>query len=256
MRHSRNRIRAWVGAAALVAPALGGVGCASPAFHGFRTSDGFTIAADLHLPEGAGPAPLVVLGHQLDRDRHSWDPLVPRLTERGYAVLALDHRGFGESTKEAASPADLTPAQRDSLVLDFLGAIDAVRHDPRVDPSRVILMASGLSVGAAVQCAEQNTDVRALVLLPGLIDQDGRDWLLLHPDFPLLLISAQGETKGRNLVRQYTARFTGPAQESFEIEPTSSDAATWEGTDGLTPDTGVIDLILWFLDRRCPATGR
>jgi len=238
---------AWIGA--LVA--LAG-GCAPAPFTGFRTPDGFTIAADLHPPETGRPGPLVVLGHQLYRDRHSWDPLVPRLTESGYAVAAVDLRGFGESTREAASPRELTEKQRRSLDLDLLGAIAAARGRPGVDPSRVVVMASGVSVDAAVRCARENPSVCALVLFPGLIEQDQRDWLLVHPDFPLLLISSSGELRGRNLVRQYTARFTGPAQESLEFEASPTDPAEWEGTDGLRFDNGVADFILWFLQRHCP----
>lgn len=244
-------MRAWIVLAALAAGA--GLGCGPASFGGFRTSDGFTIAADLHLPDDAtGPAPLVVLAHQLYRDRHSWDPLVPRLTGRGYAVLAVDLRGFGESTREAASPAELTETARSHLYLDLLDAIQAVRGRNGVDASRVVVMASGVSVGAAVQCARRDDSVRGLVLFPGLIEQDGRDWLLERPEFPLLLISAASEVRGRDLVRQYAARFTGPAQETFEIEASPADSAEWEGTDGLERDNGVIDLILWFLDRRCP----
>ena len=107
--HSHNRIDEWICRGLL--PALAGLAvgsCDSAPPGRFRTPDGFTIACSLYRPDGDGAAPLVVAGHQLGRDRHSWAPLVPRLTSLGFAVLTLDHRGFGESTAEAASPADLS----------------------------------------------------------------------------------------------------------------------------------------------------
>ena len=118
--------------------------------------------------------------------------------------------------------------------------------------SRVILLASGVSVAPAVRCAEERPDVRGLVLFPGLIEQSGRDFLLRQPDLPLLLLAAGGETRGRDLVRQYAVRFTGPAQEHVEFAPTADDPADWLGTDGLARDD-VRDVIVWFLERRFPA---
>ncbi|MBZ0267631.1 hypothetical protein K8I85_05715, partial [bacterium] len=210
----------------------------------------FGIAADLRLPAGAGPAPLVVAGHQLYRDRHSWDPLVPALTDLGFAVLTLDHRGFGESTAEAATPADLSVFDRAEMVRDYRDGIAALAADPRIDATRVVLMASGVSVGPAVRCAEESPAVVALVLFPGLIETAGRDFLLARPDFPLLLLAAGGEVRGRDTVRQYAARFTGPPQEYLEFAPGADDPADWEGTDGLAGRRGVAEAITDFLERR------
>ena len=247
---SFRRMDAWVVVATLV---LGG-GCAPAPFHGFRTEDGFGIAADLALPAGEGPAPLVVAGHQLYRDRHSWDPLVPALTKMGFAVLTLDHRGFGESTKEAASPADLSVFERERMDRDFLDAIEAVRDDARVDARRVVLMASGVSVGPAVRAASRSDAVVALVLFPGLIDVAGREFLMEHPDLPVLLLAAGGEIRGRDAVRQYALRFTGEAQEYLEIPPGPDDPADWEGTDGLAAPSGAAEAITWFLERHVTGT--
>ena len=74
-------------------------------------------------------------------------------------------------------------------------------------------------------------------------------FLLDAPDFPLLLLAAGGETRGRDLVRQYANRFTGPAQEHVEFAPGEHDPADWLGTDGLRENPDVADLIAWFLER-------
>jgi alpha/beta hydrolase fold len=262
---SSRRMRAWLVAATRVAAAIAvaaaaGSGCSPAPFTGFRTTDGFGIAADLYVPPAAGeagarPAPLVLAGHQLYRDRHSWDPLVPALTNLGFAVLTLDHRGFGESTAEAATPGDLSAFDRLEMYRDFTDGIAAAAADPRIDATRVAILASGVSVAPAVRAAEESGSVVALVLFPGLIDPGGVDYLLSRPDFPVLLISAMGEARGREMARQWANRFTGPAQEYLEFPPTGNDAADWEGTDGLGRPNGVLEAIVDFLERSLSAGG-
>jgi alpha-beta hydrolase superfamily lysophospholipase len=236
--------------------ALLGVSCAGPAsLRSFRTTDGFTIAADLLLPESR-PAPLVVLGHQLARDRTSWEPLVPRLLEAGYAVVRLDHRGFGESRREAASSAELDNEQKGNLFLDYLGAIDAVTGRPEVDASRIALVGTGLSVNAAVQSAVRRAEVRTLILLSGAIQKEEVLELMERPDLPLLMIAASGDSRGAAIMRNYSGRFLGSAQRYVEFEPIDeSDPCNWEGTDGLVPETGLADLLVWFLEENFPAGG-
>jgi len=241
---------AYIGPLAL----LGVVACSGPrAFNGFRTSDGFNLVADLSLPERT-PAPLVVLGHQFGRDRHSWDPLVPKLLDAGYAVLRMDHRSLGESTREVPSPEWLTDVQKQNVHLDLLEAIDAVADRPDVDASRVAVIGSGgLSANSAVRCAMENPSVRAVVVLAGLIQAAEETYVLSHPELPILMISAADDEHGTYLMRQYAGRLTGPEQRYIEIEPAGpGDAADWEGTDGLRDETGLADLIVWFLERNVP----
>ncbi len=247
-----NRVfRAVLSAALCSALYAVGYGCGGPPeFRGFRTSDGFTIAADLHLPDPDVPAPLTLLGHQLARDRRSWDPLVPRLVDAGWAVVTVDHRGFGESVREAASPDDLDDLQKAALHLDLLGALDALADHPRIDPSRVVVFGAGISANAAVRCARENPSVRGLVLFVGLLEAEETEFLIERPDLPLLIVVDSRDRRGVTLTRQYARRFTGPKQLYFELPPVDSEEdVRWRGTDGLTVDSGLADVVLWFLDR-------
>jgi pimeloyl-ACP methyl ester carboxylesterase len=245
-------------AAAGAAAALGAAGCGatSPVLR-FRTDDGFTIAAEVHLPPpGDRPAPLIVLGHQLNRDRHSWDPLIPRLLDEGYAVVAVDHRGFGESVLEARSPARLSQEARAHIELDLLGAIRAATRRRGVDASRVAVIGTGVSGTAAARCAREDPSVRAVVLFVGVLEPDAEEYLLETPDLPLLIVASRDDARGAALMRQYGERFTGPQQQYVEMEPVPGEGATdWRGTDGLASDTGLPDVLLWFLRRSFPARG-
>lgn len=223
----------------------------------FRTPDGFRIAGDLHIPATAAPStpvPLVVLGHELEADRRAWDPLVPVLLRAGFAVAAVDHRGFGASRAEAGSVADLTDAAKAGLHFDLLGAVDAAGADARVDTSRIAVVGSGVSSSAAVACAAARPSIRVVLLFVGLLDPDAHAFLLEHPDLPVLMVAASGDTRGVALMRQYASRFTGPDQSYVEmLPPGPEERADWRGSGGLATDSGLAELLRWFLERHLPA---
>jgi pimeloyl-ACP methyl ester carboxylesterase len=202
-----------------------------------------------------GPgSPLVVLAHQLERDRRSWDTIVPLLLEEGYAVLALDLRSFGASTKEAASPAALSAVDRESLHLDLLAAIPAAGRCGGVDTSRVAIVAAGLSVNPAVRCALEQPSVRALALLSGSVRGQEEDFLVEHTDFPVLMVASALDSPGAYAMGFLGGRLTGDDQLYFELQPDDEeDAVAWRGTDGLREDVGLADLLVWFLRRTFPA---
>lgn len=242
--------------ALIVLAGITGIGCAAsgPLTH-VKTRDNFTIAVDFRMPgESAGSkAPLVVLCHQVDRDRRSWDPLVPELLEKGYAVLQLDHRGFGESRTEVMSPLELKAERADTFHEDILAAIKTAGRRSGVDGTRVALVAAGFSVTYAARVARLEPKVKALVLLSGYLQSADEDYLIAHPQLPVFFTSSTGDTQGLQTVRQHAARLTGDRQELIEVGPTSeSDSASWRGTDGLTPETGLIDLIAWKLGEIFP----
>jgi uncharacterized protein len=90
---------------------------------------------------GAGPTPgpavLICNGNAGDRSHRL--PLAEALTERGYAVLLFDYRGF------AGNPG--SPSE-DGLRADARAAVEALAARPDVDPERIAYF--GESLGAAV----------------------------------------------------------------------------------------------------------
>ncbi|MCA9753232.1 MAG: hypothetical protein KC591_13655 [Gemmatimonadetes bacterium] len=235
---------ALLGASLLIA----GGGC-EPSTWTYRTSDGFTIHADLATPAGDGPWPLVVLAHDLRTDRSAWAPLVPDLVAEGWAVVAFDLRGFGQSTAEAASPAELKESDRANLSRDFLATLDAAGGIAGIDTSRVAIVAAGLSVNPAVQVASERSSVRALALIAGLITESEEMFLLEHGDLPLLLVASTSDARDPGLMRQYASRMTGRGQRYVEIDSETS----WRGVDGLAAPTGLAEHLLLFLQENFPA---
>jgi dienelactone hydrolase len=152
--------------------------------------------------------------------------------------------------REIESPDELNDLQKAALHLDLLGALDALADHPQIDPSRTVVFGTGISTNAAVRCALENPSVRGLVLFVGLIAAEETEFLVEHPDLPLLIVADAEDRRGVALTRQYAARFTGPKQSYFELPPVDPEEhVRWRGTDGLKVDSGLADLILWFLDR-------
>jgi pimeloyl-ACP methyl ester carboxylesterase len=58
-------------------------------------SDGTPLKASYF--DAAKPGPAVLLLHQGNRDRKSWDAVAARLAAAGIHVLTFDRRGFGDS---------------------------------------------------------------------------------------------------------------------------------------------------------------
>jgi len=115
---------------------------------------GRVLAADLTLPSGGGPHPAIVPLHpasERSRDQPLFRHLAEVLPPRGIAVLRYDRRG------------DNVPF--DDQVADANAAVDALRANPAIDPSRIGLW--GFSQGAwiAPMVAAASDRIAFLVLL-------------------------------------------------------------------------------------------
>ena len=156
-----------VAALALVATAW----AAEPERVALDTFDGQTIIADYYAPPPVkGGSPMVILLHMYRSDRSAWKPLIEPLHEAGFAILAVDLRGHGESaTDETARLVE----QRDSQVFrdmynDLRAAYDFMAARDEVDRSRVALVGASVGCSVALQYAVQDRSVDAIVCLsPG-----------------------------------------------------------------------------------------
>ena len=116
----------------------------------------------LHLPEGSGPFPGVVLLHGFTGSRGEIHRLFVKtgraLAKNRIASLRFDFRGSGESE------GDFGKASVTGEIQDALRAFDYLRRKPQVDPERIAFL--GLSLGAAVAscAAARRPQVRRMVL--------------------------------------------------------------------------------------------
>jgi dienelactone hydrolase len=117
-------------------------------------------------------SPALLLLHQWESDRHSWDDFARRLQDDGFNVLAIDGRGFGESIKRAdgTSVAEgRTEADVKAMLGDVGASFDFLSRQKDVDPDRVGIIGASYGSSLALMFAAENPKVAAVALLsPGL----------------------------------------------------------------------------------------
>ncbi len=131
-------------------------------------SSGLRLDADLHLPDDAGagaPYPVVIpaSGYQGLKVIHP-ERFARALTDRGYAVVALDYRGFGASEGERGR---LVPQE---WAEDLRAAVNRASADDRLDADRIGLLGWGMGGGVVVAEAAEDPRVRAVAAVNGISD--------------------------------------------------------------------------------------
>src|SRR5579862_7343577 len=90
--------RLVLAAAVVLASSGAGIALAGPVTGApvtLKAADGTKLAASYYAGEKPGPG--ILLLHQCNQDRSSWNGLAERLANQGFHVLTFDYRGFGES---------------------------------------------------------------------------------------------------------------------------------------------------------------
>lgn len=116
-------------------------------------------AAWLYRPAGAGPHPLVILGHGFAGTREGrLADYAERFRDGGLAALVFDYRYFGDSTGE---PRQLLSMRRRHD--DWRAAIAYARTLEDVDRSRIALWGTSLGGGHVVEVAAGDHEIAAVI---------------------------------------------------------------------------------------------
>lgn len=122
------------------------------------TSGGEICAAWRYRLVSEGDAPVVVLAHGLSGTRRDrLGPFAERFAAAGFAALAFDHRGFGDSGGE---PDRFDPGMQ---LEDWRAAIAFTRSLPGIDASRVVTFGSSMGAGNALAAAAEDPSVAAAI---------------------------------------------------------------------------------------------
>jgi pimeloyl-ACP methyl ester carboxylesterase len=213
----------------------------------FETEDGFILRADLIAAEDPN-APAVVLLHMYRSNRRAWAPLVLRLAEAGFTVLAVDQRAHGQSTRQGEE----TVRAEDLPRVEFS---ELVRRGPLdVKAARAVLIGQGLAggglalVGASYGCTVallstgRVRDVKALALLSPGTAYFGVEVESATRQFsgPLLAVAAEDDPRSAASARQLVAAHEGP--EDLLIFPSGG-----HGTNLFEPRPELVDQLVEFL---------
>jgi dienelactone hydrolase/uncharacterized damage-inducible protein DinB len=160
-----------------------------------KASDGTILKASYFA--AAQPGPGVLLLHQANRTRKSWDDLATQLAAAGINTLTLDVRGYGES---GGTPHDqLTDAEREKVRTMRPGDIDTAFQYLVLQPGvkRDVIGVGGagsFGVDPSVEVARRHSaEVKSLVLLSGDTFPDGLQFLRQASQLPALFVVADDD---------------------------------------------------------------
>lgn len=147
--------------------------------------------------------------HQWMSDRHSYDDLARRMQARGFGVLTIDGRGFGESVKTADGK-PIAPSRSDDAVAgmkaDVRVALDLLAGQTNVDPARIGIVGASYGSSLALIYSAEDPRVKAAALLsPGLNyfgNMPTEPAVKKYGDRPLLLVAADDDAESAKSVRK------------------------------------------------------
>jgi len=173
-----------------------------------NSPDGLKLVGTFYPPDNPHAKALLLL-HQWQSDRHSYDDFAKQMQVKGFAVLSIDGRGFGESTR-TADGMTVPPERTDSAIKAMLGDVGAafefLTKQKNVDASRVGIVGASYGSSLAIIYAADNPYVGAVALLsPGLnyfgnIPTDPA--IKNYGDRPLLFIAADDDKESADAVRK------------------------------------------------------
>jgi dienelactone hydrolase len=154
----------------------GGTAPKGAAFVWLKTSDAYNVAAWYYAPGApkvkGEPAPAILLLHMRGKDKSSWGGMADKLVEEGYAVIAIDLRGHGESRDPNGHSIALSALQDQdyqNMLFDVAAAHEYIARQRGVDSERLGII--GASIGAnlgLLYCARDRRVRTVVALSPGL----------------------------------------------------------------------------------------
>lgn len=218
--------------------------------------DGMTMVAHLAQPDGDGPWPAVLIGHDGigldDYQRGRAD----RLAEHGYLTLAMDYHGgrtyFGDPEAMLGRVMPLL-ADRARMLAVGHAALDALLATPGADPNRLAAVGYGAGGRIVVELAGAGVPFGALAAIhPSLPPARGEDWANVTGSFLLFCTGSEDPICSPDQVFTFTGALQeagidwrvhvyGGAKHAFWAAPTHSDGSPAGGTthpDATVPGVG------------------
>ena len=121
-----------------------------------ETGNNMTLAGTYYPPQQA-ESPAILFLHMIGGDRQVWNDLALAAQQAGYAGLAIDLQGHGESEGESG---EVLTVNRDGLNSDLTAVLDWLAGQEDIDPQRIVVIGAGFSGDLALQEAE-NYGLRA-----------------------------------------------------------------------------------------------
>ena len=205
-----------------------------------KAPDGIALKASYY--SAGRPGPGLILLHACNMDRSSWTQLATDAAAKGFHVLALDFRGFGESGGPRFSPG---PEQQSVIDSKWPGDVDAaltwLTSQSQIDKTLIGAAGASCGVNQAVQLARRHPEVKTVVMLSGGVNEGARLFLRDSPGLPLLAAASHGDGGAVDQMRWLLGWSRNPANKFLEYK------AAGHGTEMFAVEKGLEPIVLdWF----------
>ncbi len=154
-------------------------------------------------------SPAVLLLHQFGDSRKSYEKFAKDLQMKGFNILAIDGRGFGDSTKTTDGKtvaAERTADGVKAMKADVAGAFEFLAKQKNVDADRMGIVGASYGSSLAIIYAAENPKVKAVALLsPGINYFDNlptEPAIKNYGNRPLLIVAAEDDKESADAVRK------------------------------------------------------
>jgi dienelactone hydrolase len=213
---------------------------AEPRDVSFTAADGFALRGTFHPAPKGGPG--VLLLHQCNADRRSYDQLAVMLNNAGYNVLSFDFRGFGGS--RGGQYTDFS-SQRERIVPLMPGDVDAALTFLTAQ-NTVIARALGVvggscGVNQAIQASRRHADIRTLVLLSGGTNADGEAHVKASRQLPIFGVASEEDGTAPESIRKIVGLSAHPDSRAQMLKNAGHAAEMLASQEDLGAD-----VVIWF----------
>jgi alpha-beta hydrolase superfamily lysophospholipase len=179
----------------------------------FKTIDGVTITANYFKPPKK-QAPVFLLLHMMPATKESWNEFASIIQKNGYAALAIDLRGHGESTDRNGIRLDykeFKDEEHRKSMIDIASAREFLSGQNGIDMSRFAIAGASIGANLALWQASIDKDVRLIMLLSPGLNYRGilADELANRFKGYVYILASEGDTKSADSSRKLAGIFPG-----------------------------------------------
>jgi pimeloyl-ACP methyl ester carboxylesterase len=198
------------------------------------TEDQLSIKAT-YYPVTNSPAPALLLVHMVNSNKDVWQKFATTAQQDGYAVLAIDLRGHGESSGESYD--------YDAMPVDVATALNWLTNRPEIAADRIGLVGASIGANLVLNAAGNDTNIKSVILLSPGLDYSGitaNAALASYDKRPVMFVAAENDTYSADSARTLNSLALG--QHQLQIYPGND-----HGTALLNAQAGLTPMMLaWF----------
>jgi len=140
-----------------------------------QTFDLVKLKASYELPQGVpAPIPAVLMLHGYGEDRKVWETLKAKFLTQGWAVMALDLRGHGDSKTKNQRTITASPEWRSTthdFAQDVNPALEWLKRQPRLDSKKIAIVGYDVGANLALVASGAFSEVRSVIAIKPVLKE-------------------------------------------------------------------------------------